>query len=57
MTKRQAAWAEQHDWFVSAGGVKGMPQLWTVQVRCYDDVAEPFKIFRDYQELRAWAGY
>jgi hypothetical protein len=49
-------WAEQHDWFVSAGGIKHKPFSWVVKVRpSFEGDTET--VFKDYQKLRNWAGY
>ncbi len=60
MTKQQAAWAETHDWFVSAGAYpNGGRTEWVIRVR--PDVGEKYDpnkhVFKDYHKLRAWAGY
>jgi hypothetical protein len=56
MTRQQAAWAEQHDWFISAGAVRGKPLSWVVHVRpSFEGDTQVY--FKDYQELRNWAGY
>lgn len=49
LTAQQARWAAQHDWYQ---GVAGAPHTGlTVYVN-----DEPHA-FRDFRELRAWAGY
>lgn len=57
MTRQEVKWAEQHDWFLSAGGTKihGVVNMY-VQVR--DDTQHnAVLIFDSYKKLRAWAGY
>lgn len=60
MTLQQMKWAEQHDWFWSAGAYPcGHRTVWVVRVR--PDTDEPYDpnlhVFKDYQKLREWAGY
>jgi len=51
MTKRQIAWASQHDWF-------RFDRDGSVFVRDYDENDQLIIVeFTDYQALRAWAGY
>ncbi len=59
MTRQQATWASQHDWFVRE-------QMWgldsfVVSVMEHLNTPEGWKEtllqFADFSELRAWAGY
>lgn len=49
MNAQQIAWAARHDWFLLSEGAE-------VVVR--GDIGEPAELrFRDFDALRAWAGY
>jgi len=52
LNKQQLKWASQHDWFVKES-FEGY-----VVVRDYDSAGNlELKTFKDFQELRSWAGY
>lgn len=52
MTRRQIAWAREHDWFLT------LREDGAVLVRDYTpEGAQTFVAFTDYRELRVWAGY
>lgn len=59
LTRKQVDWAKSHDWFLSSGlDVDGY--YVTVVERYGNDsagVLSRHATFRDYNELRAWAGY
>lgn len=53
MTSEQARWAKSHDWYVSAEQNDGGEWLvWTKE----NGKLHPWP-FKDFNELRAWAGY
>lgn len=55
MTKAQAEWAAGHDWYVRTElDVDGE---YVVFVRCDDGAGSYVDSWRNYQCLRAWAGY
>lgn len=61
MTLSQVRWAKQHDWFrfESTDVLSGW---WVhVQTYVYDSITEEFyeetKAFKDFKELKIWAGY
>lgn len=60
MTKQQAQWAQQHDWF--CGAMKFEPNNYAVRVverATLDGVPVPDQhlTFYNFEALRAWAGY
>lgn len=52
MTKRQAEWAAEHDWFRSMEERDGYWLVWVNE----NGKMHPWP-FKDYSELRRWAGY
>ena len=59
LTRKQVDWARSHDWFLSSGlDVDG---YYVTVVERYGNDSEGLlsrhTTFRDYNELRAWAGY
>jgi hypothetical protein len=54
LTYAHTEWASQHDWYVSRGLDS---EGYYVRVRNDDPNAGRSLEFRDYNELRAWAGY
>lgn len=48
MTRRQALWAQQHDWYSRTE--RDAPGVYRIVTRDGEH-------FSDYKNLRAWAGY
>lgn len=63
MTRQQALWAMQHDW--CRGYFQSEASEYAVIGRAdtgeegdiIDHFGQPVRVFTDYRELRAWAGY
>jgi hypothetical protein len=54
LTRSQALWAEEHDWCISTKG--NTSGAWTVSVSD-PELPQGSRIFTDFQDLKAWAGY
>jgi hypothetical protein len=54
MTYNQVSWAEEHDWFIIA--FEEGDNLWSVMVKD-EEQEDGRRLFSDFAELKAWAGY
>lgn len=62
LTKNQVKWASQHDWFMSHGIIQTNGTVeWVEVIERTTDVhglgETLYHTFRDFQELKQWAGY
>lgn len=57
MNKKQVAWAEGHNWFISAGGYR-VGRILKMSVLVVDNLTDGgTRVFSNYSEIRKWAGY
>jgi hypothetical protein len=54
ITLSQAKWAQQHDWCLKA--IRNRSGLWVILV-ADDELTQGSRVFEDFKQLKAWAGY
>ena len=55
MTKEQAIWASQHDWYLYRYTLSASNTIWYIRVLCSEN--NKCLTFCDFDKLRSWAGY